>query len=384
MGRLSTIGQLSPWLLGTWGAWKEGELGRVWNWNPPTLEEEVAARERRRQAMMNSNVPWIVSDIGSILSFYDDAQDIVSFAKWNRRLFSGNALRECMSRKVGAGMNPAHAAYACACPFGSGGKRRMAEQLSRSRKGFGGLLGAALLRLFPLVSRLAYPLLLFQVTSTVLGWGVSLGPIIGAASELFFRGLHEIGLPFGPEHNKYHQLQRARLMHNLPRGWGAMPYVERGDRLTGLMATQFAFAELGQFPEIVIQPQDYPDLSDVFRDPFGVFRATANVAASLLPNALAYVANELVPDLLGGISKMLGGSGERAQESPDPLTRAMLGLAERNICTSQGVCVETVREAVDLESWVKTLGPLTVVEKQDLQVLYDMFGPSLGAPGRPA
>lgn len=353
--------------------WRE-HLGMLWDeisegtliWREPSAMEKAVARERRRIILEDSRVPWIVSDLGGILGFYDDVQDVVSFTRWNKKLLSKKGLSRCLRRQSLKGVTGAGAAWRCFCAR----KRRKAKRhYSGATKGFNFMLGipmAIALRLFPQVAPIMWALLAGQVMYSIFGVGLRLGAVVGASLETTFRGLSEIGFPFGRDANKWHQLTRARVIRRAERGIGAMMQLPWEDRLTALMGLRMSMDWLRPIPEVVLGPEDYPDGLELFTDPFGTIQAMAKVAASMLPNAIAYVVNDLIDPMMRDTSLLVGGTGEQFDGQMPWEVKAALGQMHKKKCPKPIACDETTEESLRFIAWAKAAGLPTEGENLDV------------------
>jgi len=330
--------------------WREVADGTI-VWGDPTPAQVAARRERRARLFEESRVPWIVQDIGGLLGFYDDIQDIVSFTRWNKRIFSPKRIAQCMRRQGKKGRSGAAAVLACFCPVGRKGKRDAAKVADKAVKQVGPGLTAALGKLFPFLNPLMYPLLALQVSATLFGVGISLGPAVGAALEGFFRGLDAVGLPFGPEHNKYHQLKRARVLQGCPKLVGSWPHTDWEDRLTSLLGMQFAWRDTDILPEVVLQPEDYPRIEELVTDPFDTFKSVAGMGLSLLPNAASYLVDDFFEPIVGDVARLLGGEATQAYYDPAPWTKAALAFIEKGKCPAHTACTSSVEDAITVAEW---------------------------------
>jgi hypothetical protein len=126
--------------------WEEIRDGSV-VWRDQTPGE--AQRERRRELFRTSSVPWIVNDALALLQFYDDAQDLISFTRWNKRLLSPKGFGECMRRQASSGVVGAGAVARCLCPLGSGRGKRVTGGVGGGFNLRGGLLAGVLGALWP-------------------------------------------------------------------------------------------------------------------------------------------------------------------------------------------------------------------------------------------
>jgi hypothetical protein len=330
--------------------WSEFATGTL-VWRDLTAAEKATRAERRRRLFENSRVPWIVSDVGGLVQAYDDVQDIVSFTRWNKQLFTPKGLSACLRRQSLRGRTGAAALFACFCPAGTPGKRELGQVAERVNSRVGEGFVPLMARLFPGLAGPIWLLMAGQVSLTLFGVGISLGPTIGAGLELFFRGLEAVGLPFGPEHNKYHQLKRARAIKNGPKLCGSLLEVDWQDRLMALTGLKFALRDSHVVPEIVIHPGDYPDVGQLLSDPLGVFGNLAALAGSLLPNAAAYMVNDLVQPMVEDLSRFFGGNPLDLGTNPSPSVLAAMKFIEKGRCPVGNACAGSIEDALAAYEW---------------------------------
>lgn len=321
----------------------------VWGDVPEDLK---ARRKARREAILrDSAVPWILSDLVAILQFYDDVQDIVAFSMWNKKLFSPKGLAECMKRQALQGRRGYAALAACMCPLPRRHRKRMAKKLSVGQMALMGPLAYFLFRMFPGIAPIMYLLLAGQVSATLFGYGIALGPLLGASMELFFRGAAEVGLPFGPEHNKYWQLKRARALREAERGFGAARYLDWEDRLLAMLGIKFVLRDTEKLPEFVIPPGAYPDLGDVIRGDFGAIPTLVGLFAAMAPNVAAYMYNDFLPPMIEDLGHLASGNYTAWREDMNEDIKAALRILERGECLENGTCTERAMDEIALEQW---------------------------------
>jgi hypothetical protein len=336
----------------------------------PTAEEAAERRERRKQLFRDSHVPWIVSDVGALAGFFDDAQDVLALARWTKSLAIPKGLGACMSAQAGQGGGIVQGLVRCVC---GGNKRGRKALVASASGGFHWGLGVPLalaLRILPRFPPLMYALLAGQVAMSFFGVGVRLGAVVGASLELTFRGLEEIGFPFGVDGNKFNQLRRARLVQNAEKMFGALPYLPGEDGLTAIMAYRYALRDLPPVPEVVIEPSEYPSFDNLIKDPFDTLAGLANFASRLVPAAASFIANELVAPVLGEVSKLLGGSQEPAPPVPDGKIQAALQLLHGRPCPSAGVCRDSFEDLLIFREFVARRAR-DIREPEELTALLD-------------
>ena len=304
-------------------------------------DEQDAIRMRRRIAYKNSAVPWIVTDYTSLMTAYDDVDDLLK----TKTLVTDYALTPAAraAGKLLKGRKPLKDEKlqgwkeGCDVPATPRERKLQVPQ-------FGGLnllanLGLdALALLFPEWRLAALLLQALQTTDSLFGVGIQLGPALGFVMEGAFRGLKEIGGPIFDFTNKYEQLKAARVMRDGNRALAAAPHSHPDDALTSLTGFYYS-SDADIFPTLVIDQNDYPSVSDVLHDPWQVGKEAfdaARLAASLPYNLGAQLANNLLGDAITGMSQMLGGGGASAfpKEIPDNETRALMKLAEEGICAT--------------------------------------------------
>lgn len=353
MGRLQPFGLPFGEQLGL--LWEEVKEG-TFIWRDPSPSEKAEAKQRRRILFEQSAVPWVLNDLGNLLGFYDDVQDVVSFTRWNKKLFSPKGMAKCMKRQSLRGTKGAAAAWACFCMAGArAGKRRY----SGAAKAFQWRLGVPLalgLRLFPAAAPIMWGLLAGQVLYSLTGVGIRLGAIVGASLETTFRSLEELGFPFGRDHNKANQIRRARMLRRAWKGVGASQYLGPEDRLTAMMGLRLGLDWIQPAPTIVLGPDDFPKAEELFSDPFGTIKTFASAAAAMLPNVAAYFMNDILDPLTRDLSKLTGGTGDQPEGRPGPEARATMKLIERRKCPRQGACPGPQEDAIRYIAWASARG----------------------------
>lgn len=335
--------------------WEEIKDGTV-IWRDPSPSEKAEAKQRRKILFEQSAVPWIVNDMGNLLGFYDDVQDVVSFTRWNKKLFSPKGMANCMKRQSLRGTKGAAAAWACLC---MAGRRRGKRRYAGAAKAFQWRLGFPLalgLRLFPAAAPIMWALLAGQVLYSITGVGIRLGAIVGASLEATFRTFEELGFPFGRDHNKANQIRRARMLRRAERGIGAMRYLPMEDRLTAMMGLRLGLDWIQPAPVIVLTPNDFPQAENLFRDPFGTIKSFASAAAAMLPNAAAYFMNDILDPITRDLSKLTGGNAEQPRGEPRPEAKAAMAMIEKRKCPRPGVCPGPQRDAVNFIAWMQSRG----------------------------
>ena len=345
MGRLES--ERLPW---------SRELGLLWEelrdgtlvFHAPTAEEKAAATARRRELFEKSNVPWILTDLGGLLGAYDDMQDVLAFTRWNGKISLHRDLVACTEYETRRGEVGITAALSCLCAAGRESKRLVPSQGA----GWGTLLNAALfgapfaalLAFLPGMPVVMWGLLAGQISLSLFGVGLRLGAIVGASQELTYRALPDIGFLWGVDHNKFNQLKRANLIAWGDKVVGSGTYLHAGDKLTGALALSMAYRDIHPAGEVVIQLKDYPKFSNLLKDPYGTVRAAANLAASLIPNAAAYAANDIFAPALDGLSKLQKGVVPPDLTTPAPAVRAAMKAIHKQKCPRNDACLTGVAD----------------------------------------
>lgn len=314
-------------------------------------EEQDAIRARRRYAYRHSAVPWIITDYTSLMTAYDDVDDLLK----TKTLIKDYALTPAATaaKRLVKGKNPFKdeklAGWKEGCDI---------DVAPRTKKlavpGFGGLnflaaLGlGALGVLFPSWRLAALLLQALQTTDSLFGVGLQLGPILGAVMELAFRTATPPGGLISPFENKYEQLKAARVIRDANRQLAASYHAHPDDAFTSLTGFYYA-THTDLVPQLVIAPEDYPSLAEVFDNPWSPGAVVGNAAKegfdaarlafSLPYNLGALAVNNLLGDSLAGMSAYLGGPGDLGlpDYAPDNETRALMALAEQGICPA-GQC----------------------------------------------
>lgn len=303
-----------------------------------------AIRKRRRKAFMHSDVPWIITDFTSLMTAFDDVDDLLK----TKTLIHDYALTPAAraARRLTKGKNPFRdeklAGWDESCGVPAAPRER-----KLTIPGFGGLnllafLGlGALGALFPGWRLAALLFQALQTTDSMFGVGVQLGPVIGAAMETFFRIAKEVGGPITEFTNKYEQLKAARVLQNIHKSLAAAPRGHPDDALTTLTGLWYASGD-DVAPYFVVASDDYPSLADVYESPWAIGKEgfdAVRLAASLPYNLGAALANRLLADSMGSFSTLLGGPGDLGMpdEVPDNETTALMKLAELGICPA-GQC----------------------------------------------
>ena len=374
-------------------------------WGSPTQAEKDRKYELRKQIFQDSAVPWILSDLTAVLGFYDDLQDIVSFAVWNKRIFLPGAealergqdawdvgrrvknlpgrFRRCMQGQVASGRSGVAALTRCMCPLPRGEGKRHMKRMGPWDLFLLGPLATLLLRFFPPFAPVMWALLAGQVAGSLLGYGIKLGPIMGAAMELFYRGLAAVGLPFGREHNKWYQLKIARTLQNAEKGWGSARYADWEDRYLVMKGTQLALRDAEYIPAIVIPPQEYPTFDKMIDDPFGVFGMAAKLVGSLVPNLLAYTANDLIGPMISDIGRLFTGKKGEPEFWLNPALHAGLRVAHYHDCPSGDLCQRAIEDALAMEEWAEGEG-IDIQTETRWWKLQEVFSQWLFTQGRSA
>jgi len=353
-----------------WNEIKEGTF--VWGERTPEQEAEAAAR--RKRLFENSHVPWIVSDLGTLLQAYDDVQDVFAFARWNKRLLLNSELKKCVGRCVRKGGRSALDCFMrCSCPYGPAGKRMLKDGARGWDVASPAMEGWAD-RVLGLKGPMMWALLAGQVSYSLFGVGIRLGPVMGAAMELFFRGLDAVGLPFGPEHNKYHQLKRARVLQQADRIFGSMGELPPGERMRALVALRDAYSGARRQTETIWTPDMTKPLSEgignaldaigrgdvgyflsadgFIDDAFNVGKTAFEMGASLPGNLASYLGG----DIMGEIADEFGATAKGEDRLPEgdlsALQRGMARLQHARQCPG-GHCPGVTEEGLYVEEWAE-------------------------------
>ena len=313
-------------------------------------EEQDAVRLRRRRNFKDSAVPWIVTDYTSLMTAYDDVDDLLK----TKTLIKDYALTPTARAvaRLAKGRNPFKSepleGWRAVCNAAAPPRQR-----KLAIPGYGGLnflatLGlGALGVLFPGWRLAALALQALQTTDSLFGVGLQLGPILGFAMEAFFRGVEYVGGPIFDFDNKYEQLKAARVMRDGNKLLAAAPHAHPDDSFTALTGFYYA-SDADIVPQLVIDQDDYPSVTDVLTNPWSFGKEAfdaARLAASLPYNLGALAVNNLLGDALAGMSEMLGGSGLGGGEpntTIDNETAALMKLAEAGICPTNQCEAELV------------------------------------------
>jgi len=299
-------------------------------------EQQLAIIRRRQKAFQESYIPWIVTDATSLLTGIDDIDDFLKSAQ-----FLKEYAVTPLARAIGKGFpatpydaNPILRAWRRNCD------RRIPK---RQRKlGFvnaiapnrfpAGLL-PALLGLFPGWRFWALAMQFAQTTDGLFGVGLQLGPLIGGALELLFRGAAALGLPFGPEGNKYHQILGARATQHANQLLAAHQAMHPEDTLS-VLATLDNIASRQLIPYDIIAPQDYPDAFQMFQHPWQQLENFAGLAFSIPYNIQAGLVNNLLGPVLQDWSLKIEGGGVSQIPQPelDNFPRWVLERIAKGIC----------------------------------------------------
>jgi hypothetical protein len=344
-----------------------------------------AIRLRRRRAFRNSGIPWIVTDAAGLLEAVDDVDDILKSKR-----FLGDYIVDPITKtakslaQIKAG-NWRHtkAQWERFCnPQDPPRTRKRGFYNAVGLNGLALVLARALPAIFPSWRFISLFLQFAQTTDMLFGVGIQLGPALGRVMEIIARGLEGTGLPFGPDHNKYNQLKAARIAKNTPKLTAAAKHMDPDDALSVLFGMLLA-SDTDVLPHVVISPNDYPDIGEIFGacfppnwdvcgpaivDQVGNFAA---LAASLPYNAGAGLVNYIYSNLLANWSD--------ATENVTPIgaptytsgQRAIGALIELGVCTPAFCAAEAdqilpfligVTPRVDIESGVIT-DPRDVAER---------------------
>jgi hypothetical protein len=319
--------------------------------HPPTDAEKAAMRAERQEMLANSRTPWILNDLGGILQFYDDVQDVVAFARWNKAIFGPKAMADCIGRQVNAGYKGGWAIMRCLCPGArEAGKRSVTKAFNIGDLQFG-LPLAALLAVLPASPALMYLLLAGQVSYSLFGVGVRLGAIVGASMELTLLGLEKLTGADLRRFNKYEQLKAARVLQYMPKGIAAGRFLRWDDRLAALVAEREAARQAAASGPWVIRPQDMPTASGLITDPFGTARAMFGLAASLVPNAAAFVVHDILNATTSDIGKAHGGSGETLLHVLSDRAQTLMKNVHAGRCPYPGGCEAAMEDANLFLAW---------------------------------
>jgi len=311
---------------------------------PP--DQQLAIKARRIRAFKDSNIPWLVSDYTQFLTALDDIDDLSKSAQFLNQyvikpvITTGKIAR----RLILHGPRDTLADFKETCKYKSFPRDRKLAIARYHNWNFLAFLGeAALALLFPSWRFVALGLQFLQTTDALFGVGLQLGPVLGLVAETVFRGLHDVGLPFGPENNKYHQLVAARVTQRAAQLQAAHPALHPEDHLTSLAATELA-SRHEFMPYMVITPDQYPDMTDIPFHPVTQLEHYAGLLASLPWNTAAAAVNNFLGPMLENWSTAVNGKPPNwsPARQPGSLERELLGLSEKGVCPG-GAC--------DAEAW---------------------------------
>jgi hypothetical protein len=346
----------------------------TFQWREKTPEEEAVALARRKRIMRESHVPWIVSDLGVLLQAYDDVQDVFAFARWNKRLLLNSELKRCIRRCIKGGYRkPLDCFMRCSCPYGPGGKRWMRDAM-RGWDRPSGLMEGWFDRILGLKGPFMYALLAGQVSHSLFGVGIRLGPIMGAAMELAFRGLDAVGLPFGPEHNKFNQLKRARVLQQADKIFGSLSELPPGERARALIALREAYSGARRQTETIWTPDQTKPISDgvsralkklgrgdvpyftskdgFIDDAYGVMKQAYEMGASMPGNTLSYLAGDVMGDIANEFGATARGEDVVPAGDLSHLQKAMSRFQHARQCPG-GHCPGVTEEGLYVQEWAE-------------------------------
>ena len=297
-------------------------------------------RERRRRAMQESHIPWVVNDAVNILSFLDDVDDLVKSPKIARDYLirpGADAVKKLWPGRTGPADALDDARAGCKARARLPREHKLAVQNGKALELLAAFGLQALKSVFPAVRVALTVSQILQATDSLFGVGLQLGPLLGALMESVARGLGSLGLPFGPEHNKAAQLRAARLLQRSRRGLGAISQMHPEDQLQALLALDAATRH-DVIPPIVLAPEDFPSLDAILDDPSTIPREAYDLARSIaaLPyNMAAYAMNDLVNPAFERIAEALGIDPSSLRNlfnrAPDNTRDALQRLAEKGI-----------------------------------------------------
>lgn len=353
MGRLSEVvfgnPDMGPLL------WDELVDGTV-VWRPPTDAEKAERRVRRAQLFRESKVPWILNDLGGILGFYDDAQDVLSFSRWSGALAAGAAIKAVNKAKGLDNTSAIADAYRFFCPSGRRGKRQLERMVSPWNALGIGIPLALAFSFLPRIPAVGWALLAGQVGLMALGVGLSLGPLVAASLEAQFGLLSQIRFPFGVDGNKRNQLRRTRVLKEAYRAVGVWEYVRWDDRLAGFVATAVTLRDIQPVPPVVIEPSDTFEFKELLSDPFNTLRNLWKSATAFLPNLGAYVANELANPMMRDLMRVVRADDEIGTSKLSEQAKAALRLMHKERCPNLAACVDALEDVVEYTNWVLKAG----------------------------
>lgn len=318
-------------------------------------EERDAIRIRRRRAYQESDVPWIITDFTSLMTAYDDVDDLLktkTLLKDYALTPAARAARKLLKgRRLDADEKITGWREGCDVPAPPREKKLLVP-------GFGGLnllaaLGlGALGVLFPQWRLLSLLLQAAQTTDALFGVGLQLGPILGYLMETTFRRIRDVNGPIFDFDSKYEQLKAARVIRNSNRALAAANHAKGDDAFTSLTGLYYA-SDRDVLPRLVIDQEDYPSVSEVFEHPWQIGKEAfdaARLAASLPYNLGAAAVNGLLGDALAAWSAATGGPGAAGMPgfTPDNETRGLMQLTEDGICPSGQCEGEALQQAAVL------------------------------------
>jgi hypothetical protein len=299
-------------------------------------EQRDAIKARRFLAFQESHIPWIVTDSTGLLQALDDVDDMIKSARFvtDYAVKPLVGLTEAAITLARDGPRAALNDFRGACKLPAHGRdRKLAFLRSINGAGAGTLATLALAALFPLWRFVALGLQFLQTTDNFFGVGIQLGPVLGIAQEQVFRTLHDVGLPFGPENNKYNQILAARVTHRTAFLNAAHQALHPEDRLSALAAAHQA--STGEYMKyIVLTQDDYPKAMDLFMHPSTQLENYRGLVKSLPYNMAAAVVNNFIAPMFDNWSKAVNGVEPPAppKHIVNSLEKRVLGLAELNIC----------------------------------------------------
>ncbi len=334
-----------------------------------------AIRARRRKNFKGSSVPWIVTDTTSLLTAFDDVDDLMKTKKLGQDYLLTPAARAARNLRKGdkPWKDSVLDAWREGCDVPAPPREKKLAIPSLAGLNFvAQVLTGAFCASLPL-PRLAC--LLFQAAQTsdaLFGIGMQLGPVLGFAMEAAFRGLEAVGGPIFHFDSKFEQLKAARILQKTPHHIAAAQYADPDDALTSLTGFYWA-TDHSTLPTIVIDQDDYPSVEAIFDDPAVIGKEAfdaARLAASLPYNLGAAAVNQLLGDGLTNIAAILGlpENPYRGQNKPDNATRALMKIAENGICPAGQCEGEAAMDALLLatQNGYRGVGGTELVTQRDL------------------
>lgn len=307
-------------------------------------EQQQAIRLRRQEAFENSYIPWIVTDAAALLMGLDDIDDTIKTGQ----LLNRYAIQPALKLADIAGLpgawfkTPTLRNWRTQCRRKVPNRERKLRFINEAvperldvptKTGFG--------RLFPKWGFWSLAIQALQVTDGIFGVGLQLGPIIGRAMEVFFRTAAALGLPFSPSDNKYHQILRGRTNAQAPRLLAAQEALHPEDLFSVLHGLRIASSP-DVIPPQIIHPNDYPDVFNMFTEPWQEIRNFAGLAASIPYNIVGGIVNNLIAPPLVSWSNNI--EGTPLDLYPDPqldnfprwvMERLAKGLCPANQCDAE-------------------------------------------------